>query len=39
MILLHDMAQGHNRWPNIWEIERWSKFDVGILPEYHGQNV
>lgn len=32
MILLHDMAQGHNRWPNIWEIERWSKFDVGILP-------
>ena len=21
MILLHYMAQGHNRWPNIWEIE------------------
>ncbi len=32
MILLHDMAQGHNRWPNIWEIEEWSKFDVGIIP-------
>ena len=32
VILLHDMAQGHNRWPNIWEIERWSKFDLGILP-------
>ncbi len=32
VILLHDMAQGHNRWPNIWEIERWNKFDIGILP-------
>ncbi|MBR2401336.1 MAG: CDP-glycerol glycerophosphotransferase family protein [Lachnospiraceae bacterium] len=32
VILLHDMAQGHNRWPNIWEIERWDKFDIGILP-------
>ena len=32
VILLHDMAQGHNRWPNIWEIERWNQFDLGILP-------
>lgn len=32
IILLHDLAQGHNRWPNIWEIERWDKFDIGILP-------
>lgn len=32
VILLHDLAQGHNRWPNIWEIERWDKFDIGILP-------
>lgn len=34
MILLHDMTQGHGRWPNIWEVERWDKFDVGILPGY-----
>lgn len=32
LILLHDLAQGHNRWPNIWELERWNKFDVGIVP-------
>jgi len=32
VILLHDLAQGHNRWPNIWINEPWSKFDVGILP-------
>ena len=32
VVLLHDMAQGHNRWPNIWEIERWNGFDIGILP-------
>lgn len=32
VILLHDLMQGHNRWPNIWEIERWNKFDIGILP-------
>ena len=31
-ILLHDMAQGHNRWPNFWELEPWDKYDFGILP-------
>ena len=32
VILLHDMTQGHDRWPNIWQLEQWDKFDVGILP-------
>lgn len=32
VVLLHDMAQGHNRWPNIWELERWNKYDLGIVP-------
>lgn len=32
VILLHDLAQGHNRWPNLWEGERWNKFDIGIVP-------
>lgn len=32
LILLHDMAQGHNRWPNLWELEPWNIFDLGILP-------
>lgn len=32
LVLLHDMAQGHNRWPNIWELERWNVYNIGILP-------
>lgn len=32
VVLLHDMAQGHNRWPNIWELERWNVYDIGIVP-------
>lgn len=32
VVLLHDMAQGHNRWPNLWELERWNVFDIGIVP-------
>lgn len=32
LVLLHDMAQGHNRWPNLWELERWNTYDIGILP-------
>lgn len=32
VVLLHDMAQGHNRWPNIWEAEHWCEYDIGIVP-------
>lgn len=32
IVLLHDMEQGHNRWPDLWNIERWNYFDIGILP-------
>ena len=32
IVMLHDMAQGHNRWPNFWMNEPWNKFDIGILP-------
>lgn len=32
VVLLHDMAQGHNRWPNLWELERWNIYDLGVLP-------
>ena len=32
VILLHDMAQGHNRWPNFWYAEPWDKYDLGITP-------
>ena len=32
VILLHDLAQGHNKWPDIWNAERWNYFDFGVLP-------
>jgi len=32
VILLHDMMQRHDIWPNIWTRERWNQFDIGILP-------
>ena len=32
VILLHDMAQGHDIWPNLWGAEHWDHFDLGILP-------
>ncbi len=32
VVLLHDLAQGHNRWPNLWELERWNGYDLGIVP-------
>lgn len=32
VVLLHDLAQGHNRWPDIWNIERWNSFDMCVLP-------
>lgn len=32
IILLHDMAQRHDIWPNLWKNENWDQFDIGILP-------
>ncbi|MDE5966675.1 MAG: hypothetical protein K2G89_07570 [Lachnospiraceae bacterium] len=32
LILLHDLEQGHERWPDMWEGETWDKFDIGIVP-------
>lgn len=32
LVLLHDMTQGSDLWPNLWETERWGRFDVGVLP-------
>ncbi len=30
--MLHDMAQRHCEWPNIWRLEPWDGFDLAILP-------
>jgi hypothetical protein len=32
LVMLHDMAQGQLVWPNLWRMEPWHRFDVGILP-------
>ena len=32
VILLHDLMQDFNHWPNLWEMEPWNHFDLGILP-------
>lgn len=31
-IMLHDLAQRHDRWPYYWRAEPWHEFDVGFLP-------
>lgn len=31
-ILLHDLAQRHDCWPNIWTMEHWNNYDLGIVP-------
>ncbi len=31
-ILLHDLAQRHDMWPDFWRVEPWNRFDVGVLP-------
>lgn len=38
VVLLHDMIQGHNRWPNLWELERWNTYDIGIVPGIKWKN-
>ncbi|MBL8039176.1 MAG: glycosyltransferase [Nitrospira sp.] len=32
VILLHDLAQRHDMWPDFWRYEPWNQFDIGILP-------
>ncbi len=32
VVLLHDLAQRHDCWPNIWTLEHWNDYDLGIVP-------
>lgn len=32
IVMLHDMAQQHGNWPNIWIREPWDVYSIGILP-------
>ncbi len=31
-IMLHDLAQRHDVWPDFWKAEPWDAFDLGFLP-------
>lgn len=31
-IMLHDLAQRHDIWPDFWDYEPWHHFDFGFLP-------
>ncbi|HRF06768.1 MAG: hypothetical protein AW09_000234 [Candidatus Accumulibacter phosphatis] len=31
-IMLHDLAQRHDIWPDYWLTEPWNEFDLGFLP-------
>lgn len=32
VIMLHDIIQDYNAWPDLWMYEAWDKYDIGILP-------
>lgn len=32
VIMLHDIIQQYSNWPDIWLLEPWNKYDIGILP-------
>ncbi len=32
VVMLHDIVQQYSNWPDIWFLEPWNKYDVGILP-------
>lgn len=32
VIMLHDITQSYRRWPDIWDLEPWDKYDIGFLP-------
>lgn len=32
LIMLHDIIQGSDKWPDLWYYEPWDKYDIGFLP-------
>ena len=32
LIMLHDILQQSDKWPDLWYWEPWNKYDIGILP-------
>lgn len=38
VIMLHDIIQQYGNWPDIWFLEPWNKYDIGILPSDQWEN-
>lgn len=32
VVMLHDLGQAHNVWPNFWDKEPWGDYSLGLLP-------
>ncbi len=32
VVMLHDLGQAHNVWPNFWDKEAWGDYSFGLLP-------
>lgn len=32
IVMLHDLGQAHNVWPNFWAKEPWGEYSMGLLP-------
>jgi hypothetical protein len=32
VVMLHDLGQAHNVWPNFWDKEPWGNYSFGFLP-------
>ena len=39
VIMLHDLGQAHNVWPNFWEKEPWNEYSYGLLPNQAWLNM
>ena len=38
LVMLHDILQQSDKWPDLWYWEPWNIFDIGILPTIQWQN-
>ena len=39
VVMLHDLGQAHNVWPNFWDKEPWGNYSYGLLPNKAWQTM
>jgi hypothetical protein len=39
VVMLHDLGQAHNVWPNFWDKEPWGEYSLGLLPNHFWQSM